>query len=157
VETPKAGDSRRQSSAYVALVNATAAARTYRIGGIQPYLMLLVLAACAVFAPFVLGHAISSRSWFELAWVAVVLWFWCKTIWSAAYRIDLTNDSVEFRSILWRRRVAFGQIRWIRHSAGFALVRFDGGSVALYGAVRGWSDFLSRVRQSNASVRVFRV
>jgi hypothetical protein len=157
VETPKAGDSRRQSSAYVALVNATAAARTYRIGGIQPYLMLLVLAACAVFAPFVLGHAISSRSWFELLWVGIVLWFWCKTIWKAAYRIDVLNDAVEFRSILWRRRAALSQIRWIRHSASFAVVRFEGGSVLLYGAVEGWQDFVRCVRAANGSARVFRV
>jgi hypothetical protein len=140
------------------VVNATAAARTYRIGGIQPYLMLVVLAACAAFAPFVLGHAISSRSWFELVWVAVVLWFWCTTIWKAAYRIDVTSDSVEFRSILWRRRSSLSQIRWIRHGAsGFAVVSFEGGSVVLYGAVRGWQDFLRRVRDANASVRVFRV
>ena len=139
-------------------MNATAAARTYRIRGIQPYVMLLVLAACAAFSPFVLGHAISSRSWLELAWVAVVFWFWCATIWKAAYRIDVTNDTVEFRSILWRRRALLHQIRWIRHSAsGFAVVRFEGGSVLLYGAVDGWQDFVQRVRDANDSTRVFRV
>jgi hypothetical protein len=120
--------------------------------------MLLVLAACAAFSPFVLGHAISSRSWFELLWVGVVFWFWCATIWKAAYRIDVTNDTVEFRSILWRRRALLNQIRWIRHGAsGFAVVRFEGGSISLYGAVEGWQDFVKRVKDANGSVRVFRV
>jgi hypothetical protein len=152
------GDSPRLASLYVPEVNATAAARTYRIGGIQPYVMLLVLAACAAFSPFALGHAISSRSWFELVWVAVVLWFWCATIWKAAYRIDVTNDTVEFRSILWRRRALLNQIQWIRHgSSGFAVVRFEGGTVLLYGAVEGWQDFVTRVKAANESAQVFRV
>jgi hypothetical protein len=34
--------------------------------------MLLVLAACTAFAPFVLRHAISTRSWLELGWAAFV-------------------------------------------------------------------------------------
>lgn len=139
------------------MVNATAAARTYRIGGIQPYVMVLVLAGCAAFAPLVLGHAISSRSWLELTWVGVVVWFWCSTMWSAAYRIDVANDTVEFRSILWRRRASLSQVRWIRSAGpGFAVVRFDGGTVLLYGAVDGWHDFVSEVRSANPALRVFR-
>jgi hypothetical protein len=137
-------------------VNATAAARTYRTGGIQPYVMLLVLAACAAFSPFVLAHAISAQSWIELVWVGVVLWFWCNTIWRAVYRIDVTNDTVEFRSILWRRRALLSQIRWIRSGgSGFAVVRFEGGTVQLYGPVDGWQDFVTRVRRANPAFRFF--
>jgi hypothetical protein len=84
-------------------VNAPAAARTYRIGGIQPYVMLLVLSGCAAFSPVVLAHAVYSRSWLELTWAVIVVWFFCSTVWRAAYRIDVRHDTVEFRSILWRR------------------------------------------------------
>jgi hypothetical protein len=120
--------------------------------------MLLVLGACAVFSPFVLGHAISSRSWLELVWVGVVLWVWWSTVWSAAYRIDVENDTVEFRSILWRRRVSLSQIRWIRSTGpAFAVVRFEGGTVQLYGAVDGWDDFVSQVRCANPALRLFRL
>ena len=138
-------------------MNATAA-RTYRITGVQPYVMLLVLAAATAFAPFVLGHALSTRSWFELIWVAVVLWFWCTTIWRAAYRIDVTAHTVEFRSLLWRRSIPLGRLRSIRaRGSGFAVVRFRGGRVDLYGTVEGWDEFVTRVRAANRHVRVIRV
>jgi hypothetical protein len=137
-------------------VNAPAAARTYRIGGAQPYLMLLVLAACAVFAPLVVAHALSARAWWELGWAAVVIWLFCGAAWRAAYRIDLLSETVEFRSILWRRRVPLRHVRWIRASDGFAVVRLRRGTVHVYGAVDGWDDFVRRVRRANARVRVFR-
>jgi hypothetical protein len=138
-------------------VNATAAARTYRIGGIQPYVMLLVLAGCTAFALYLLGHASSSGSWFELAWAGIVLWLWCSTIWRAAYRIDVRGDVVEFRSILWRRRFSLHEIRWIRYGrSGFAVVRLEGGVIPLYGSVDGWDDFLRRVKRVNATAQVFR-
>ncbi len=155
---PGKGESRQCRFSYVSAVNATAAARTYRIGGLQPYVMALVLAACAAFSPFVLGHAISSRSWLELGWVGVVVWFWCTTVWSAAYRIDVANDTVEFRFILWRRRVSLSKIRWIRSAGpGFAVVHFEGGTVQLYGAVDDWHDFVSQVRRANPALRLFRL
>ena len=132
------------------------AARTYRITGLQPYVMLLVLAAATAFAPFVLGHAISTRSWFELIWVAVVVWFWLATIWRAAYRIDVTADAVEFRTILWRRVIPVSRLRSIRaRGAGFAVVRFRGGRVDLYGIVDGWDEFVARVTAANRHLRVF--
>jgi hypothetical protein len=135
-------------------VDATAA-RTYRITGLQPYVMLLVLAAATAFAPFVLGHAISTRSWSELIWVAVVVWFWCSTIWRAAYRIDVTADTVEFRSILWRRAIPLSRLRSIRgRGSGFAVVRFRGGRVDLYGTVNGWDEFVTRVTAANRHVRL---
>jgi hypothetical protein len=138
------------------VVNATAA-RTYRIGGFQPYVMLVVLAGCVGFAPFLLGHALVSRSPFELAWVAIVVWFSCSTISRAAYRIDLAGETVEFRSILRRRRATLDQIRWIRHGrSGFAVVRLERGVVLLYGRVAGWHDFVRSVKRTNASARIFR-
>jgi hypothetical protein len=137
-------------------VNAPAAARTYRIGGIQPYLMLLVLAACAAFSPFVLTHAISNRSWLELGWAAVVIWIFGGTVWRAAYRIDLQNELVEFRGLLWRQVVPLRHVKWIRCGHGFAVVRLRRGTVHVYGAVEGWDDFISRARRANARLRVFR-
>jgi hypothetical protein len=138
-------------------VDATAAARTYRIGGIQPYVMLLVLAGCAAFALYLLGHAFSSGSWIELAWVSIVLWLWCSTIWRTAYRIDVAGETVEFRSILWRRRFSLHEIRWIRYGrSGFAVVRLRGSVVPLYGNVDGWDDFLRRVKRMNGAARIFR-
>jgi hypothetical protein len=137
-------------------VNAPAAARTYRIGGIQPYLMLLVLAACTAFSPFVLTHAISNRSWLELGWAAVVIWIFGGTVWRAAYRIDLQNELVEFRGLLWRQVVPLRHVKWIRCGHGFAVVRLRRGTVHVYGAVEGWDDFISRARRANARLRVFR-
>jgi len=137
-------------------VNAPAAARTYRIGGIQPYLMLLVLAACTAFSPFVLTHAISTRSWLELGWAAVVIWIFGGTVWRAAYRIDLQNELVEFRGLLWRQVVPLRHVKWIRCGHGFAVVRLRRGTVHVYGAVEGWDDFISRARRANARLRVFR-
>jgi hypothetical protein len=117
--------------------------------------MLLVLAAATAFAPFVLGHAISARSWFELIWVAVVFWFWFSTIWRAAYRIDVTDDTIEFRSILWRRAIPVGRLRSIRaRGSGFAVVRFRGGRVDLYGTVERWDEFVARVTAANRHVRL---
>jgi hypothetical protein len=136
------------------LVNATAA-RTYRITGLQPYVMLLVLSAATAYSPFVLGHALSARSWFELVWVGVVLWFWCSTIWRAAYRVDVTADTVEFRSILWRRSIPVSRLRSIRgRGSGFAVVRFRGGRVDFYGTVEGWDEFVTGVRAANRHVNV---
>ncbi len=85
--------------------------RTYRSSGLQQHLMLAVLTILTAFTPFVLGHAISSGRWFELVWVAIVLWFWITTVWRAAYRFDVSGDTVEFRSILWRRRTRLGELR----------------------------------------------
>jgi hypothetical protein len=137
-------------------VNAPAAARTYRVGGIQPYVMLLVLSGCAAFSPVVLAHAVYSRSWLELSWAVIVVWFFCSTVWRAAYRIDVRHDTVEFRSILWRRSVPLRHVRWIRCGRGFAVVRLRGRTVHVYGAVTGWDEFVDRVRRANRRVRVFR-
>jgi hypothetical protein len=129
--------------------------RVYRVSGLQPYLMLVVLAAFTAFSPFVLGHAISSGSWFELFWVAVVLWFWLTTIWRAAYRIDVAGDTVEFRSILWRRRTPLKQIRSIRaRGPRYVIVSFEGGRAELYGAIDGWHDFVKRVKSANPGVEL---
>ncbi len=128
---------------------------TYRISGVQPYFMLLVLAALTAFSPFVLAHAISSGSWFELIWVAVVLWFWFTTIWRAAYRVDVAGDTVEFRSILWRRGTHLSQIRSIRaRGPRYVIVRFEGGRAELYGAIDGWHDFVKRVKAANPTVEL---
>ena len=137
-------------------MNAPAAARTYRIGGVQPYLMLLVLAACTAFAPFVLAHAVSTRSWWELGWALVVICFFLSAVWRAAYRIDVQRGTVEFRSILWRRSVPLRHVRWIRSGPGFAVVRLRRGTVHVYGTVAGWEDFVGRVRNANTRVRIFR-
>lgn len=137
-------------------MNAPAAARTYRIGGVQPYLMLLVLAACAIFAPVVLAHAVSTRSWWELGWAAVVIWLFCGGAWRAAYRIDVRSGTVEFRSLLWRRSVPLQHVRWIRAGRGFAVVRLRRGTVHVYGTLEGWDDFVRCVRRGNARLRVFR-
>jgi hypothetical protein len=137
-------------------VNAPAAARTYRIGGIQPYVMLVVLAACTVFAPVVLAHALWTQSWWELGWALVVVGVFLGALWRAAYRIDVRAGTVEFRSILWRRAVPLRQVRWIRSSPGFAVVRLRRGTVHVYGTVAGWDDFVGRVRSENRRVRVFR-
>lgn len=138
-------------------MNATAAARTYRIGGFQPYVMLLVLAGCATFAPVVVAHAVSTRRWWELGWAAVVVWFLCSVLWRAAYRIDVRADRVEFRSILWRRSVPLRHVRWIRSGRGFAVVRLRCATVHVYGAVEGWDDFVRNVRAANRRVRIFSV
>jgi hypothetical protein len=115
--------------------------------------MVLVLAALTAFTPFVLGHAISSRSWFELIWVAIVLWFWVTTIWRAAYRFDVSGDTVEFRSILWRRRTRLNEIRSIRAlGPRYVVIRFEGGRAELYGTIDGWHDFVSRVKAANPAI-----
>jgi hypothetical protein len=117
--------------------------------------MLLVLAALTAFTPFVLGHAISSRSWFELIWVAIVLWFWVTTIWRAAYRFDVSGDTVEFRSILWRRRTRLNEIRSIRAlGPRYVVIRFEAGRAELYGTIDDWHDFVSRVKAANPAVEL---
>lgn len=129
--------------------------RTYRISGIQPYLMLFVLAIPTAFSPFVLGHAISHRSWFELAWVAVVVWFWVTTIWRAAYRFDVSGDAVEFRTILWRRKTRLDQIHSIRaRGPRYVVIRFEGGRAELYGTIDRWRDFVKQVKAANPAVEL---
>jgi hypothetical protein len=118
--------------------------------------MLLVLAACTAFSPFVLTHAIATRSWLELGWAAVVIWIFCRTVWRAADRIDIHNETVEFRGLLWRQIVPLRHVRWIRSGRGFAVVRLRGGTVQVYGPVEGWDDFVIRARRANARLRVFR-
>jgi hypothetical protein len=118
--------------------------------------MLLVLAACAVFSPFVLRHAISTGSWLELGWAAVVIWIFCRTVWRAAYRIDIRNEMVEFRGLVWRQILPLRDVRWIRCGRGFAVVRLRRSTVYVDGAGEGWDDFVSRARRANASLRVFR-
>jgi hypothetical protein len=127
--------------------------RTYRISGPQQQFMLAVLTILAAFTPFVLGHAISSGRWFELVWVAIVLWLWITTIWRAAYRFDVSGEGVEFRSILWRRRTRLDEIRSIRAlGPRYVVIKFDGGRAELYGTIDGWHDFVNRVKAANPGV-----
>ena len=138
-------------------MNATAAARTFRIGGFQPYAMLLVLMGCAVFAPVVVAHALSTRSWWQLGWAALVVWFSCSVVWRAAYRIDVRGDRLEFRSMLWHRSVRVRDVRWIRTGRGFAVIRLRRATVHVYGPAEGWDEFVGYVRTANRRVRVFYV
>jgi len=129
--------------------------RTYRIAGTQPYVMLVMLTIFTAFTPFVLAHAVSSGNWFELGWVAVVLWFWVTAIWRAAYRFDVSGDMVEFRPLLWRRRTPLQKIRSIRaFGPRYVIVQFDGGRAELYGPIKGWQDFVARVKAANPAVEL---
>jgi hypothetical protein len=132
-----------------------AESRTYRVTGTQQYVMLAILTIFTVFTPFVLAHAVSSGNWFELAWVAVVLWFWVTAIWRAAYRFEVSGDVVEFGTILWRRRTPLQKIRSIRaFGPRYVIVQFEGGRADLYGPIDGWPDFVARVKAANPAVEL---
>ena len=115
--------------------------------------MLAVLAGCVAFVPF----AVSSGLRLGLAWAALVLWLVCSVLWKAAYRIDVSGDTIEFRTLLLRRRFPLRHVRWVRGSRSFAVVRLRHATLHLYGAVGDWDGLIASMRQANRRVRIFRV
>jgi hypothetical protein len=138
-------------------VGASAALRTYRAGGLQSLVMLIVLAGCAAFAPVAVWFAVAARQPLVLAWSAIVAWLIGTTLWRAAYRIDVTAETIEFRTLLRRRRFPIRHVRWIRGSRSFAVIRLRHATLHVYGAVDNWSSLVESVYRANHRVRVFRV
>lgn len=115
--------------------------------------MLAVLTACVAFVPFALASGLSSA----FVWAALVAWLVCSVLWKAAYRIDVSGDTIEFRTLLLRRRFPLRHVRWMRASRGFAVVRLRHATLHLYGGLGDWNDFVASIRSANRRVRIFRV
>jgi hypothetical protein len=115
--------------------------------------MLAVLVGCVAFVPF----AVASGLRLAFVWAALVGWLVCSALWKAAYRIDVSGDTIEFRTLLLRRSFPLGHVRWVRGSRSFAVVRLRHATLHLYGAVGDWDDFVASVRRANRRARFFRV
>jgi hypothetical protein len=130
-------------------------ARTYRISGFQPYFMLLVLVILTAFSPVVALSFLRSGGWFNLIWLGVLGWFWFNALFRTVYRIDLRGDMVRFKTLATRKETRFDQIRSIRSvSVGYVTIRFEGGRVDVVGALDGWHDFVSRIKDRNPAVEL---
>ena len=130
-------------------------ARTYRISGFQPYFMLLVLVILTAFSPVVALSFLRSGGWFNLIWLAVLGWFWFNALVRTVYRIDLRGDMVQFKTLATRKETRVDRIRSIRSaSVGYVTIRFEGGRVDVVGALDGWHDFVSRVKDGNPAVEL---
>jgi hypothetical protein len=123
--------------------------RSYRIYGFQPYFMLIGLAVitCVGSATLILK---GGPAWFEVAWFAVLGWFWFNALVRVSYRIDLAGDDVTFRSIVRRRQTRLSTVSSIRsRQAGLTTIRFSSGRVDVVGPIDGWHEFVTLVKTAN--------
>jgi hypothetical protein len=131
--------------------------REYRVVGFQAYLSLIVLVILtAVGAPLLAGGAFrGSSGLFDLVWLALLAWFWFNALVRYAFRVRVSGDEVEFKSIARTRRTKLALIRSIRsRQRGVVTFRFDGGRVDVLGPLDGLHDFVSRVESANPGVQL---
>lgn len=90
-----------------------------------------------------------------MIWLAILAWFWFNALFRFAYRIDVSGDTVEFKTLARRRATRLSRIRSIRSgNVGSVVVRFEGGRVDIAGALDGWHDFVTRVKEANPAVEL---
>ena len=131
------------------LIPMDGALRSYRIAGLQPYLMLAGLAVitCVGSTTLILHPG---PAWFDVGWFAALGWFWFNALVRVAYRIDLVGDDATFRSIVRRRQTRMSEISSIRcRQAGRTTIRFGNGRVDVVGPIDGWHEFVSLVKTAN--------
>ena len=122
--------------------------RSYRIAGLQPYLMLagLIVITCVGGVGLILHPG---PAWFDVAAFAVLGWFWFQALF-VVYRIDLVGDLATFRSIARHRQTRLSEIRSIRsRQAGQTTIRFSRGRVDVVGPMDGWHEFVTLVSTAN--------
>jgi hypothetical protein len=127
---------------------------TYRTLSRNAAFFTTALVVMTALAPLILRDALRSYSWFVVAWLGVLAWFWFNVLFRISYRIEIDGDSVEFSAALRRYRTTMSRIRSIRSSANISTVRWDDGRVDLWGSFDGWLDFVNSVKAANPDVEL---
>jgi hypothetical protein len=130
---------------------------TYRITSAYAYLQLFGPFLILLAAPIAAWQAITtpSAAWFLVIWSGVALWGAYRTAFRTAYRINLSGDSITFKTLATTTAVNLDQIQSIKsRQARYVTVSWDGGKVWVVGPMNDWYDFVTRVKTANPAVQL---
>jgi hypothetical protein len=132
----------------------TATYRMYPLYRAQVLLMMSAFAVMAVVLPC-LHHG--PPGWFTTLWIAGVVWNGYWFLLRVVYRLDLSNDQLEWRTPLRHGTVPLSQLREVRSMRGggnLAVFVTAGGDSPRALVRRGFSEFTATLQQATPGLQV---
>jgi hypothetical protein len=122
------------------------------------YISFLVLGSFAVATIFFiyLGFEIvrtSNSIWFYVLFMCLVMFGWYQYL-TMPFEITVTDDQIEFRSILKKTTVSPKDIKSIKSFGGVAKIKHVQGSLTLYTYMNGFHEFISTVKSLNPGIQL---
>jgi hypothetical protein len=110
---------------------------------------LIVLTLVTVFGLF-----FAEPRWFFAAVLLALIWEWNRHL-KAPIKARIADDgSVEFHTLIGRRRVDPREIRRIRRAGRYCSIEHGGRTTNLYANMEGLEEFLSRLQSANPALEV---